>query len=82
MAVSLGWFGCDYSANICQVLFIFFAQVAHQDIDIDCKEFIIGHGKSAWLKAEKVANMECESAVVSAVTCHSHRSPLARSSFA
>ncbi|CAK9053386.1 unnamed protein product [Durusdinium trenchii] len=36
--------------------------VAHQDIDIDCKEFMIGHGKSAWLKAEKVAKMERECA--------------------
>ena len=37
-------------------------KVAHQDVEIDAKEFIIGHGKSTFMKPEKVAKLERENA--------------------
>lgn len=35
-------------------------QVAHQDIELNEKEFILGYGKSKWVASEKVAKMERE----------------------
>lgn len=35
-------------------------KVAHQDIELDTKEFLIAHGKSSFLKPEKVAKMSRE----------------------
>ncbi|CAL1173949.1 unnamed protein product [Cladocopium goreaui] len=34
--------------------------VAHQDLEIDAKEFIIGHGKSTFMKPDKVAKMDLD----------------------
>ena len=53
--------------------------MAHQDIDLDCKEFIIAHGKSTWAKPEKVAKMERESTggqpVLDCSAVHTVRNP-------
>lgn len=37
-------------------------EVAHKELSVDDKEFLLGYGKSTWMKQERIMKMERENA--------------------